>query len=97
MLFWTFSLALAALIGAVLARAVLKGGAARPEVNADMQVYRDQLAAIDPAAPPALDGYRGTPAWAAWIAGAKALASRSLGPVAPAAAVAAAAADPAAD
>lgn len=47
MLFWTFSLALAALIGAVLARAVLKGGAARPEVNADMQVYRDQLAAID--------------------------------------------------
>lgn len=47
MLFWTFSLALAALIGAVLARAALKCGAARPEVNADMQVYRDQLAAID--------------------------------------------------
>lgn len=38
-----------------------------------------QLAAIDPAAPPALDGYRGTPAWSAWIDGAKA-----LGPVAPA-------------
>lgn len=47
MLFWIFSLALAALIGTVLARAVLMGGAARPEVNADMQVYRDQLAAID--------------------------------------------------
>lgn len=47
MLFWTFSLALVALIGAVLARAVLTGGAARAAVNADMQVYRDQLAAID--------------------------------------------------
>ncbi|WP_347313047.1 c-type cytochrome biogenesis protein CcmI [Defluviimonas sp. SAOS-178_SWC] len=47
MLFWIFSLALAALIGAVLVRATLKGGAARPEVNADMQVYRDQLAGID--------------------------------------------------
>lgn len=47
MLFWIFSLALAALIGAVLARAALMGGAARTEVNPDMQVYRDQLATID--------------------------------------------------
>jgi cytochrome c-type biogenesis protein CcmH len=43
MLFWTLSLALAALVAAALVRALLRGGAGRPEAEADLQVYRDQL------------------------------------------------------
>ncbi len=43
MLFWTLSLALAVLVAAALVRALLQGGAGRPEAEADLQVYRDQL------------------------------------------------------
>lgn len=43
MLFWTISLALAALVALALGRALLRGGGGRSEAEADLQVYRDQL------------------------------------------------------
>ncbi len=46
MSFWIVSLALAAGIGAVLLRALLRGGGGRSG-NADLAVYRDQLAEVD--------------------------------------------------
>lgn len=47
MTFWILSLALAAFLGIVLARPLLRGGTGRTEAEADLQVYRDQLKEID--------------------------------------------------
>ena len=47
MLFWTLSIALAALVALALARALWRGGAVRAEAEADLQVYRDQLREVE--------------------------------------------------
>lgn len=47
MLFWTLSLALAALVALALSRALLRGGAGRSEAEADLRVYRDQLREVE--------------------------------------------------
>lgn len=48
MLFWIVSIALASAIGAALLRALARGGAASaPSRDADMGIYRDQLAEVE--------------------------------------------------
>lgn len=47
MLFWTFSLALAALVALALGAALFRAGAGRAEAEADLQVYRDQLREVE--------------------------------------------------
>lgn len=47
MLFWTLSLAFAALVALALAVALFRAGSGRAEAEADLQVYRDQLKEVE--------------------------------------------------